>query len=186
MSILAQLFHRYVTIAVRMVPDDNIPASRHRLRGIVTYEVNADDFERIETEASTVGTDIQFATVLISTAISFSVTLLTVSIPNQHLHDLFSLITVVGFALGGFFAVRGWRERGHLKRLLSRIRASQVGPVGEQGKEMRPTELDLLPLEASPQPTEAPTEISAAAEEQFRLALELLEAKIAQMKSEKK
>ena len=169
--------------------DDRIPAARHRLKQIVTYEVPADEFDRIEQEASTVGTDLQFATLLLSTAVSFTVTLCTVAIANERVYEFFIMITIVGYVVGAFCGVRGWKQRGQLNRLISKIRSSQVGPVGEEGKEIKPTELDTLPLQASPQPIALNVADSMNQEEviaQLAASLESLRLKLEETKSEKK
>jgi hypothetical protein len=143
--------------------DSSIPAVRHRLKGVVTYEVPADDFERIKEEGSAVGTDLQFATVCIPVAITLTITLCTVTITRDRLFEVFFLWMLVFYVLGIFFGFRAWRQRGRFGRLMNRIVALQVGPIGEQGKELRPSELESLPLQSAPPTTVEPLEVVAAA-----------------------
>lgn len=146
--------------------DDQIPATRYRLEGVRTYEVLVDDFDRIEEEASQVGTSLQFAMACIPVGIALTVTILTVQIPNERLYDGFFMFMLGSYGFGIFHGLQAWKQRGHLKKLMARIRARQGPPLGDQGKEFRAAELASLPLEsapASPPPTEKVTESLNAA-----------------------
>jgi hypothetical protein len=131
--------------------DDRIPAARHRISRIVTYEVPADDFNRIEQEASTVGSDMQFATFGLSAALTFTLALLTVPIASERTFDVFFMLMLGGYGMGAYCGMRAWKQRGYLRRFMQNIRAMQEGPLGEEGKEIKPAELANMPLEAAPQ-----------------------------------
>jgi hypothetical protein len=141
--------------------DDQIPAARHRLQGVVTYEVLADDFDRIEQEAKSVGTDLQLACALIPVAIALTVTIKTIPIQDLHTYIVFCIVASVCYLGGVITGVRAWVQRGRLSKLMNRIRAQQGGPVGEEGKELRPSELASLPLESAPQPISQPQTVDA-------------------------
>jgi hypothetical protein len=130
--------------------DDQIPAARHRLQRVVTYEVLADHFDRIEQEARSIGTDLQLACAFIPVALMLTVTLKTVTISNERVYDSFFSIMVLCYLMGAITGYRAWLERGRLKKFMNWIRAQQIGPVGQQGNELRPSDLAALPLEPAP------------------------------------
>ena len=136
--------------------DDRIPAARHRLRQIVTYEVPADDFNRIEQEASTVGNDMQFAIFGLSVALTVTLTLLTVPITSERKFEIFFMLMLGGYAGGAYCGWRAWKQRGHLRKFMQGIRAMQEGPLGEEGREIKPAELASMPLQAAPAPIAPP------------------------------
>jgi hypothetical protein len=131
-----------------MNPDDaHIPAKRFRLRAVHTYEVVRDDFDQIETEAMSVGTDFAFAMACIPVAITLTVTLLTVSVANSTVKLAFFCLMFSCYILGAYFGVAAWRDRAHLNRFMQRIRDNQEAPLGEKDEELRPSELEQLPSE---------------------------------------
>ena len=132
--------------------DDNIPAARYRISRIDTYEVAVSDFDRIEEVASTVGSDLTFATTGLSVAVTLTITLAVSPISNEHLHTEFFIVMCFGYGAALYCGFRWWRQRGELKKLVDRIRKMQVGPLGEQGKEIKPSDLANMPLEAAPTP----------------------------------
>ncbi len=138
--------------------DDQIPATRYRLQEVRTYEVLVADFDRIEEEASQVGTSLQFAMACFPVGIALTVTLLTVPIPNERLFDGFFLFMSVSYLAGVITGVQAWRQRGRLRRLTADIRAQQGALLGDEGKEFRPAELASLPLESAPMPAPAPAQ----------------------------
>jgi len=123
--------------------NDHITAKRHRLEHVDVYEVSGDELDRIEREAVTVGTDLQFALFWIPIAVTLTTALALTSIQNAKVYNGFFTVTVVSYGFGVYFGVRWWRCRDVFKRLLAKIRDRQVGPVGEQGKEVQ--DLTALP-----------------------------------------
>jgi hypothetical protein len=131
-----------------MRPDDaHIRAKRFRLREVHTYEVVRDDFDHIEAEAMSVGTDFAFATACIPVGITLSITLLTVKIENLSVKLIFLSLMFCCYILGAYFGVEAWRDRGHLKKFMQRIRENQEAPLGEKDGELGPSELEQLPSE---------------------------------------
>ena len=129
---------------------ENIPAKRHRLENVEIFEVTGDELDGIEREASTVGTDLQFALVLIPIGISLTATLFLTKISSERVYETFLTITIASYVFGIFFFIRWWLQRGTFKRLIEKIRSRRLGPVGEQGKELNPSELAELPSSVPP------------------------------------
>jgi hypothetical protein len=133
--------------------DDQIPAKRHRLQHLDLYDVSGDELDNLEQVGSNVGTDLQFATLWLPIGISALLTLIAIPIANSRVYEAYLVAAFVGFGFGIYFGVRWWSNRGQFKRCIEKIRQRQVGPVGEEGKELRPSELEILPAGT---PTEEP------------------------------
>jgi len=132
---------------------DQIPAKRHRLQHVDLYDVSSDELDKLQQVGSSVGTDLQFATFWLPIAIASLLTLISVPITDRHVFDVYLVATFVGFGFGFYFAFK-WRSgTNEFKKCIDKIRERQVGPVGEQGKELKPSELEQLPAGS---PTEEP------------------------------
>jgi hypothetical protein len=134
-----------LTMALR--DDDQIPIERYRLGKLRSYEVLINDFTRIQDVATTIGTDLAFAFAFIPLAIALTITLKTVSIPDSNVKTPFLCLMFISYIAGAYFAVRAYRQRGHLKKFMQAIRDTQVAPLGEKGSELGPSELQTLPSE---------------------------------------
>jgi hypothetical protein len=134
---------------------ERIPAKRHRLEHVELFEVLGGELDQIEQEAATLGTDLQFALVLLPIALSFTVTLVLTTIPTERKFNAFLIVTILAYIAGLYCAKRWWQHRGGLKKLFQEIRERRVGPVGEEGKELNPAELAELPAsEPPPEPSQ--------------------------------
>jgi len=131
-----------------MSPEDQITAKRHRLSHLDLYDVSGDELDNLQEIGSTVGTDLQFCTFWLPIGVSATLTLLAVPISNAHVYETYLVAAFVGFGFGIFFGVRWWNSRGRFRRCIEKIRQRQVGTVGEEGKELKPSELESLPAEA--------------------------------------
>jgi hypothetical protein len=132
--------------------EEHILVKRHRIEHAEIYELTSDDLRRIEDEGSRVGTHFQFATAWLPVAIALTVTLSTVSIPQDRTYYSLLMFTVISYGFGLFHGICAWQQRGRFKTVLNEIRERQVGPVGEKGQELRPSELQELPSsEGSPE-----------------------------------
>jgi Na+/melibiose symporter-like transporter len=80
-------------------------------------------------------------------AASFFVSILTTKIESQKTFMVFIVVVVVGFILALFFTTRWIRSRGSLQGTIKKIKSLQIGPVGEQGKEIRMSDLAQLPAQ---------------------------------------
>src|SRR5258708_36305937 len=94
-----------------------------------------EDLEQLEKETLTVGEDFSFALAAISVAISFTVTLTTVSIPPGKTYEVFWIVMLFGYVAGLFFGVRWFRGRRKFRSVISKIRR-RGGALGEAGKEV--------------------------------------------------
>ena len=129
---------------------DHIPLRRHSINLLDTFEVSADELDRIESECMDVGQDFQFASVTASVGISFLIALVLTRIDSRQVFDIFVLVTLLGFGGAFYFGLRYRRKKQLYTPIIQRIRQRQVGPVGESGHELRPAEL------ANMTPTQAP------------------------------
>ena len=123
--------------------DDQLPAKRHSLRQVETYEVERSHFDAIEKEATGIGTAFAFAAACLPVAVTLNVTLKTVPITDRSVADPFWFLMWACYILGLFFAVSAWRQRGSLKRFMDEIRESQVAPIAAK---VSPSEPDLTAI----------------------------------------
>jgi hypothetical protein len=138
-------FLRYTQSLFTTMPLDQIPIKRFRLGEMQSYEVLVSDFNRIQSEAMSIGTDFAFAVALIPVAVTFTTTLAVATISLAWVRESFTLLMYVCYILGLYFAVRAFRQRGRLKTFMQTIRDAQVPPLGEKGGEIGPSELESLP-----------------------------------------
>jgi hypothetical protein len=127
------------------IDNDQILAKRHRLQHVDLYDVSGDELDNLEQLGASVGTDLQFCTFWFPIGITANLTLLAINIPSAHVYETYMVATFVGYGFGVFFLVRWFRMRGQFKRCIAKIRQRQIGPVGEEGKELKPSELEELP-----------------------------------------
>jgi hypothetical protein len=114
--------------------DDQIPARRHSLAPVETYEIERQQFDHIEGTATSISVTLSAAFALIPLAVSLSVTLATVTIKDAPytVSALWGLMT--GCYVGGIvFGVLALTQRGQLKEYMENIRKSQVSPVAAKG-----------------------------------------------------
>jgi hypothetical protein len=128
-------------------PDDQLPIKRYRLGKMETYEVLVSSFNRIESEAMSIGTDFAFATACLPVAVTLNITLKTIPIADPLIKDPFLFLMYACYILGAYFGVRAFRQRGRLKGFMQEIRDAQVAPLGEKDNELGPSELEALPSE---------------------------------------
>lgn len=129
---------------------NHIPLRRHSINQLDTYEVSADELDRIESECMDVGQDFQYASIALTVGVSFLTALWLTRIDSRQTFDIFVIAAILGFVGAIYFFQRYFRKRKSYTPIIERIRQRQVGPVGELGHELRPAEL------ASMQPTQAP------------------------------
>lgn len=139
-----------ITFAESIRMSEQIPIKRHRLEQVETFEVSGDELERIEREASSVGTYLQYALFWLPVGISLTATLSLTTISSNRVYISFFVVMVMSYAFGLFFLVRWYQTRDVFKELIRKIRDRQVGPVGEEGKELKPADLAELPSTEPP------------------------------------
>lgn len=120
---------------------DQIPIKRFRLGEMQSYEVLVSDFDRIESEAKSIGTDLAFFTACLPVAITLHITLRTVTPADQYVRESFTILMWVCYLASIYFGVKAFRQRGRLKVFMQNIRNAQVPPLGEKGSELGPGEV---------------------------------------------
>ena len=133
------------------MPNELIPIRRHRLSGLDVCDVTTDELNSIEREGSNVGTDFQIAQFFITIALSFLAATLSNTPTSDRVYTVFVVVIAVCFALGVAFGIKWWRERGEFSRLIQKIKDRQIGPMGDEGKEIKPAELEELPSQQARQ-----------------------------------
>lgn len=105
------------------VTDEKGPViKKGKVDSLTIYEVTESELETIE-RGSPNSTYFNIGIALISTAISFFVTLLTVDLSHRpRLFIVFTLITIVGGLLGSILLVLWWRTKNDVDIVLKKIR----------------------------------------------------------------
>lgn len=131
-----------------MTSRETIAVHRHKISHIEMYEVTADELDRLQYEEPQKGHQLSFALAALSSALAFGISLGTEgSKMGPKTLAVFVALPIIGFVFFLFFFF-SWH--GNLKQrglLFQRIRKRQVGPLGEEGREIRPEELAELPSE---------------------------------------
>lgn len=129
-----------------MSPDEErIAIRRHRLPHVETYEVTAEELDQMENEAMRIGHDFSFASVSLAFGTSFLITLLTATVESLKAYNFFVVATIVGFVFSLYFGIRWYRGRHVGRSVIQRIRDREVGPLGDEAREIKPAELAGLP-----------------------------------------
>jgi hypothetical protein len=122
---------------------------RHALESLVIYEVSEHELEELERETKSVGEDFSFALAGVSIGTSLASVLLTVDIQSNRTFMAFFGVMILGFVVTLYCGVKWLRGRRRFKGVVQRIK-SRVGPLGEEGKEIEPEQLETLtPAEAN-------------------------------------
>ena len=108
---------------------------RHAVTSVVIYEVTGEDLEQLEKETLTVGEDFSFSLATTAVAISFTITLSTVTIPAGKTFDVFWIVMLGSYVAALFFGVRWFRGRRDFMSVCRKIR-QRGGPLGEEGKQI--------------------------------------------------
>ena len=133
------------------MPNEHIPIRRHRLSGLDVCDVTTDELDAIERVAGDLGLDFQIAQFSFTIALSFLASTLSNPPQSDRVYIVFVVLIVVGFALGSIFGFKWWKGRDAFSRLIQKIRERQIGPVGDEGKQIKPAELEELPSQQAGQ-----------------------------------
>lgn len=95
---------------------------RGRFDSLNLYEVTEEELQIIEA-GSPISIYLSFAIFLISTAVSFLITLLTVKIESLRLFCIFVIICIVGFILGSILFLIWFRNRKDFKKIIAKIKS---------------------------------------------------------------
>ena len=103
---------------------------RARLSRLIVYDVSESELEILE-RGSPDSLFLNFSVFLISSAISFTISLLTTNFPTQSVFTVFVVFTIIGY-VGGIFLLLLWR-RNHtsVKNCVETIRR-RLPPEGVQ------------------------------------------------------
>jgi hypothetical protein len=124
---------------------EKIPIRRHRLPGVDSYDVTSDELDQLEHEASQVGLDFSFASILFTAFISFLIALLTANIQSERTFGAFIAIEIASGTLALYFCIKWRRGRRRRASIIARIREREIGPLGDEKREIRASELAELP-----------------------------------------
>jgi hypothetical protein len=139
--------------------DDQIPARRHSLAPVVTYEIEKQQFDHIENASTSIEIPLSAAFAFLPVAITLNVTLVTITMTDVHKEAVLWGFTVAFYLVGSLCAVFAFIQRGQLKEYMKGIRDNQVAPVAAKGASTSPDLTAVLDPDAS-------AVVSNAAEEQ--------------------
>lgn len=128
--------------------EERIPKRAHRVAHVETYEVTSDELDTIEHGYTSRQNDLNFLSISVSVFVSFLLNIFTVlrhETGSTWMHQFYWAVTVTSGAASIYLAVRWYRSRRFEKPFFERIRARAIGPLGEEGKEIKPVELETLP-----------------------------------------
>lgn len=134
-------------ILTRLMDTEKITLRRHSITCVDTVEVFTHELDGIERESLDVGQDLQYASITASIAATILVAILLTEIRSPTRYAAFFAAFVAFGVLALYFFSNYYRKRTNFRSTIQTIRARQVGPVGEQGREMRPAEVAQLPAE---------------------------------------
>ena len=104
-------FLRFTQGMLETMPDQ-ISIKRFRLGEMQSYEVLVSDFNRIESEAKSIGTDLAFFTACLPVAITLHITLRTVTPADQYVRESFTILMWVCYlASTECPSPAAWRKR---------------------------------------------------------------------------
>ena len=129
--------------------EDQLPAKRHSIERVETYEVERHQFDSIEREATSIGGFFAMATACLPVGVTLTATLKTVSVPDPVTASALWGLMWACYILGIFFAGFAWKQRGKLKRFMQEIRDSQVAPVAAKEPPVAP-DLTAIPNPDAP------------------------------------
>lgn len=102
---------------------------RGAIESLTIHEVSDSELTLLE-RGSPESLFLTFGTLLLSTAVSFTVTLLTTSIASIHTFTIFVVITVIGYLAGMICLALWWRNRKTVADIIKQIRARL--PAGDE------------------------------------------------------
>jgi hypothetical protein len=130
--------------------EEHIVKRVHRLAHVETYDVTVDELESIERGYSSRQNDLAFLSISASIFASFLLTLTAVlsrePTPSWTSQFYWAVTVTSGLATAYFFC-KWWRTARQEKSVFQRIRERSLGPLGEEGKELKPGELEQQPSE---------------------------------------
>jgi hypothetical protein len=123
---------------------EQIVVERHAFDALVIFEVTGQELDQMERETLSVSEDFSFAITGLSIAITLASVLFTVEIESQRVYVTFLTIMILGFLVAVYCGTKWFRGRTTFKAVVQKIK-ERVGPLGEEGKEIDPQQLESLP-----------------------------------------
>lgn len=121
-----------------MRSDDQIPARRHSLGPVETYEIEKQQFMHIEHASTAISVPLAASFALIPVAVTLSVTLATAGTMEPH-KEAILWGSMFAFYIGGIVCgIFAFVKRGELKQYMQDIRENQVAPVAAKGASTTP------------------------------------------------
>jgi hypothetical protein len=133
---------------------DQVVKKAHRIAHLEIYEVSEDELDTIERGYSSRQNDVAFLSIAATIFVSFLVVILTVPRPAAPtFRDQFFVAVLVMSGSAAVYLFIRWRRTIKSERpLFQRIRERAVGPLGEEGMEFKPSELEKLTPETPGEP----------------------------------
>ncbi len=135
---------------VRALKPENIPVERHPYGGLVIYEVTSDELDALASETTAVSEDFSFALVGLTCGVSFSIALATTQINSSRTFVVFVIVTALSYLVALYCGIKWLLGRSKRVATIAKIR-QRVGPLGQEGKELKPQELAALPPQEASQ-----------------------------------
>ena len=129
--------------------EEKIEILRHRISHLESYEVTLDELQRLQYEDPQRSYELTFSLTALSVALAILIPLVIGEPPkiSNLRFSIFVALIVVGFVFFLFFGIRWLNNLRQRNSLFVKIRARQIGPVGEKGAEIPASELAELPSE---------------------------------------
>lgn len=108
--------------------EERVTIVRGRVNSVSLYEITDNELSTLETGSSS-SLYLNFSIFLLSTAISMLVSLLTTTIQDNRVFNVFVIIASCGFIIGGFLLLLWYRTRHSVTELVTLIR-SRI-PIGK-------------------------------------------------------
>lgn len=144
--------------------DDHIALERHTIDRLTVYDVREDELESIQSDSADLGFDFNCSLAFLTSALSIVVALeLSAAPPSLQRNTVWvavPMLTLMGLACG----VRWYINRGKVSKIIQKIKARRVGPLGDEKRELGIGELESLPLQSAPVLPPAPPVMPQAQE----------------------
>jgi hypothetical protein len=120
---------------------------RVRLDRLTIFEITESELEALE-RGSPESLFLNLGIAVLSTAVSFSISLATAKIDSIETYCMFAIVTVVGYLAAVTFGLLWWQSRRSLKKVAQEIRSRstpegiQEGPEGDMSASSQPSDVD--------------------------------------------
>ena len=141
--------------SVMGIEDERIPLEIHPIGSVTVYHVTEDELERLESESSDLGLDFNVSLACVVAAISIFATLISSPAPPPSAPSIGRIacwvMVPVLLVMWMIFGFRWHFHRRGFSKIIAKIRARQVGPLGDEKREINAQELKTLVPEPAPE-----------------------------------